>query len=118
MSKNCNLNIVESTLSESQDGGKFKKKRGRRGPLKTKLEINEFYCLTCRQKRKIRTAKKIQIDIAKNGRKMAKTECNAKDCTRKLIKIVNNDTADKIKDLGKKKIQNKNIPKERRPSLK
>lgn len=123
MPTNCNPDIVESTSGDvsppqpqTQNGGK--KKQGRRRPLKTKLEINEFYCLTCRGKRKIRSSKKIEVDTAKNGKKIAKAQCTAKDCTRKLVKILSNDQADKIKDFGKKKVPTKNIPKEKRSSLK
>ena len=85
--------------TQSQSGGKFKKKQGRRGPLKSKLKDNEFYCLTCRNKRRVRATKNIEIVTAKNGRKVAKAKCSAKDCTRTLVKILSNDQAEKM---GKK----------------
>ena len=87
---------MPTSSTNDQSGGKFKKKQGRRGPLKSKLKDNEFYCLTCRTKRRVRVNKNIEIMTAKNGRKMAKAKCTAKDCTRSLIKILSNDQAEKM----------------------
>jgi hypothetical protein len=82
----------------TQSGGKVKKRKESSRTLKSKLKDNEFYCLTCRNKRKVRSFKNIEISTAKNGRQMAKSQCSAKDCTRKLVKILSNDQAKSIKD--------------------
>jgi hypothetical protein len=91
--------------NSTQTGGKFKKRQGRRAPLKSKLKENEFYCLTCKNKRKVRSIKNIEIITAKNGRKVANSQCSAKDCTRKLAKFLSNEQANSIqgkKDKSKK----------------
>lgn len=86
---------------------------GKRGKLKTKLETIEFYCLTCKDKRKIRTAKNIEITMTKNNRPIAKAQCNAKQCTRKLAKFLSNEEAEQVKNLTTSKTPVKKVPKKK-----
>lgn len=90
-----------------QDGGKFAKRRGRRAPLKKPLALNEFYCLTCKSKRKVKALKNIEIDTAKNGRTFAKSHCSAKDCTRNLLKFMSNEQVNKLKEMKEMKGKSK-----------
>lgn len=102
-SENCEPQAdVVASNDNAQDGGKFAKRKGRRAPLKKPLTHNEFYCLTCKAKRKVRALKNIEITTAKNGRKLAKSQCTAKDCTRKLLKFMSNEQADKLKEMKDK----------------
>lgn len=84
---------MDTEIENCQNGGKFKK--GRR-PLKSPLKINEFYCLTCKAKRRVRSTKNISI-MEINHRPVAKADCRAKKCTRKLVKYINKDQAEQLK---------------------
>lgn len=74
--------------------------------LSSPLDIVEFYCLTCKKKRKLRGRSDIKIVTAKNGRKMAQSFCNKeKDstCTRKLVKFLSNEQAEHLSHLKKRR---------------
>ncbi len=76
---------------------------GQRRQLVTKLEEIEFYCLTCRNKRKIRSPKNIEIKTTKNNRPYVQAKCNASDCTRKLTKFISNEQQKVLQNLAKNK---------------
>jgi hypothetical protein len=86
---------------------------GRRRQLVTKLEEIEFYCLTCRNKRKIRSPKNIQIKTTKNNRPYVQAKCNASDCTRKLTKFISNDQQKVLQDMAKNKVPISKIAKKK-----
>lgn len=72
--------------------------------LSSPLDIVEFYCLTCKNKRKLRGVSDITITTAKNGRKVAYSYCNKKKdpkCTRKLVKFLSNEQANHLNSIKK-----------------
>lgn len=71
--------------------------------LSSPLDLVEFYCLTCKQKRKLKGISDITISTTKNGRKVAKAECKEKDCTRKLVKFLSNEQATHLSHLEKRR---------------
>lgn len=85
--------------------------RGRRRPLKKPLKeasskkgkgaLEEFYCLTCKGKRKTKNVKTIKLRKTKNGRNQAVAECSTKGCARKLYKFIGKDDVARIKKLQK-----------------
>lgn len=85
--------------------------KGRRRPLKKPLKeasskkgkgaLEQFYCLTCKQKRKATNVKNITLKKTNNGRNQAVVACPSKKCTRKLYKFVSKEDADRIKKLQK-----------------
>lgn len=85
--------------------------KGRRRPLKKPLKeasskkgkgaLEEFYCLTCKAKRKTKNVKNIKLQKTKNGRNQAVAECGTKGCTRKLYKFLSKDDVERIKKLQK-----------------
>ena len=84
---------------------------GKRGTLKTKLETIEFYCLTCKNKRKVRSGKNIEVKKTKNNRHMAVAKCDAGDCTRKLVKFLSKDEVAHLSSLKTKKTTIAKTPK-------
>ena len=68
---------------------------------KGKAGLEEFYCLTCKGKRKARSIKNITLKKTKNGRNQAVAGCTAKGCTRKLYKFISNEDATRIRKLKK-----------------
>lgn len=85
--------------------------KGRRRPLKKDLKkatgkkgksaLEEFYCLTCKGKRKAKNIKHIKLKKTKNGRDQAVAECSGKGCTRKLYKFLSKEDAERIRKLKK-----------------
>ncbi len=74
--------------------------------LSKPLDIVEFYCLTCKCKRKIRGVSDITISTTKNDRKLATSSCNKKNdpkCTRKLTKFLSNEQAERISKMKKQR---------------
>jgi len=83
---------------------------GRRRPIaplkkatakKGKGALEEFYCLTCKAKRKTKNVKNIKLQKTKNGRDQAVAECGTKKCPRKLYKFVSKEDAARIRKLKK-----------------
>lgn len=85
--------------------------KGRRRPLKKPLKeasskkgkgaLEQFYCLTCKQKRKATNVKNIKLQKTKNGRDQGVVDCPSKGCTRKLYKFLSKEDADRIRKLKK-----------------
>lgn len=92
-------------------GGEPKGFKGRRRPLTKKLKkatgktgksaLEEFYCLTCKGKRKASNVKNIKLQKTKNGRDQAVVGCSHKGCSRKLYKFVSKEDAERIRKLKK-----------------
>ena len=83
---------------------------GRRRPIaplkkattkKGKGALEEFYCLTCKGKRKTKNVKAIKLRKTKNGVNQAVAECGTKGCPRKLYKFVSKEDAARIRRLKK-----------------
>ena len=85
--------------------------KGRRRPIaplkkatakKGKGALEQFYCLTCKQKRRAVNIKNIKLQKTKNGRDQAVVSCPSKGkCTRKLYKFLSKEDAARIKKLKK-----------------
>ena len=101
---------TKSTKS-TKGGGEPRGHKGRRRPLKKPLKeatskkgkgaLEEFYCLTCKGKRKAKNVKHIKLQKTKNGRDQAVADCSGKDCKRKLYKFLSKEDADRIRKLNK-----------------
>ena len=97
--------------NKTTGGGEPKGFKGRRRPLKKPLKeattkkgkgsLEEFYCLTCKGKRKARPVSKIVLKKTKNGRDQAVANCSSKGCARKLYKFVSKEDAARIRKLKK-----------------
>jgi len=85
--------------------------KGRRRPLKKPLKVatskkgkgalEEFYCLTCKGKRKAKNIKNIKLTKTKNGRDQAVADCSGKGCSRKLYKFLSKEDAERLKKFKK-----------------
>ncbi len=71
--------------------------------LNEPLDLLEFYCLTCKAKRKLKGISDITITTAKNGRKIAKAKCDCDTCTRFLTKFLSNDQATQFSKMEKRR---------------
>ena len=89
------------TVSKNQAGGRRKLKTALKKATGTKgkSKNEEFYCLTCRVKRTVRSIKDITFRKSKNGHNQIISHCNAKGCTSKLYKFISNEDAEKFKKL-------------------
>ncbi len=85
-------------MTTTQSGGSGRRK------LLTNLETIEFYCLTCKGKRKIRSPKNVEIKTTKNKRTYAQAKCTAKDCTRNLVKFLSNNETKQLQELKQNKV--------------
>lgn len=100
------------TTKNKKGGGEPAGFKGRRRPLKKKLKeatgtkgksaLEEFYCLTCKTKRRNKNIKTVKLQKTKNGRDQAVTNCTGKGCSRKLYKFVSKEDAARIRNLIKK----------------
>ena len=101
----------KKTTAKKTGGGEPKGFKGRRRPLKKPLKeaskkigkssLEQFYCLTCKQKRKDINIKNITLRKTKNGRDQAVAKCSTSKCSRKLYKFVSKADADRIRKLKK-----------------
>ena len=99
-------------MPAKKGGGEPAGFRGRRRPLKKPLKeasskkgkgaLEQFYCLTCKQKRKETNVKNIKLQKTKNGRDQAVVTCPSKGkCNRKLYKFLSKADVARIKKLKK-----------------
>ena len=102
---------AKKTTAKKTGGGEPKGFKGRRRPLKKPLKeaskktgkasLEQFYCLTCKQKRISVNIKNITLRKTKNGRDQAVAKCSKAKCQRKLYKFISKADADRLRKLKK-----------------